>query len=82
MRTNFTGFLARLGERLHGFRLRNRARIGDVEGVADRGRLIQRAQAGLHQILDVDELHQPAAVAGQNDGAVRRAGGPRKNASR
>ncbi len=44
----------------------------------DGSRLIHRFQAGSDQILNIDELHQPAAVARQDDGPVCRADDPRR----
>src|SRR5439155_25229764 len=55
---------------LHEFELGDRFLIGDVERFARRGRLLHGANAGAHQVLDVDELHQPVTVAGQNDRTI------------
>ena len=53
-----------------GLRLGDRALIGDVERLAHGGRLLHRAQAGAHQVLDIDKLHEPVAVTRKNDRAI------------
>ena len=61
------GFLAGGGgQQFDEFGLGERARVGDVEGVADRGGRLRGLEHGRDQVLHIDELHQAAAVAGQD----------------
>src|SRR5437870_4349010 len=59
------------GRRSHGLDqlgLSDRPLVRHVEGLAFRAGLFHGAQANAYQVLNVDELHQAMAVAGQDDG--------------
>ena len=49
--------------------LRDGARVTDVKGLTSRFRRRDGTQHRLHQIMHVNELHQTASVAGNDDGA-------------
>jgi hypothetical protein len=53
-----------LGELLHQLRLRNRLRVANIERFAHRPGFVQSPHQGLHQVVHVNELHEPVAIAG------------------
>ena len=59
-----------LGQPLHQLHLGERLRVADVERLAFGARLDHGPEHGLHQIVHVNELHQPVAIAGDDDGTA------------
>ena len=67
----FHRLVAGFGKCFHGLRLGKGRALAMLNACPDAFGSSNAAQRGPHQILDVDELHQPAAVAGKDDRAVR-----------
>jgi hypothetical protein len=59
MRTNFTGFLHTFAKDFDHFGLRKRARVGDVEGVADGGGFVHDFEANLDAITGYGFIRRP-----------------------
>jgi len=68
MRTSAGSMLATFGELLDELHLGQRPGIPDVERLTLRPRFRHGANESLHQVVDIDELHEAITVAGDDDG--------------